>query len=81
MRLTKYLESRGESYRTFAERLDVKVTHQTVRRVALGGWSKMNLAEAIVRASQREPAPDGGTVTLQDLSDAAQEAQRRKGTG
>lgn len=72
MRLSDYLAARGETPRAFAAR--VGITGQAVRRIADGGWPQLRIANEIVKASQVAPAPDGATVTLLDLIEAAQEA-------
>jgi len=74
MRLDAYLAARGESYRSFGVRTD---THgDTIRRIAEGGWPQLRVADRIVEASRAEPAPDGATVTIEDLITAARDASQ-----
>ena len=75
MRLKDYLEARGESFQDFAER--VGVTSQALRRIAAGGWPRLKVANDIAEASRAQPAPDGASVTMADLIEAAQEATGR----
>lgn len=65
MRLADYLSSRGESSGQFAVRAGL--VRQTVDYIVGGGKPRIDIAYAIVRASRDEPAPDGGTVTYEDL--------------
>ena len=77
MRVKEYLEARGESQAAFAKRateyLEAGVSQRTVSRAAAGEGVHAVNAWAMIEASKAEPAPDGGTVTLEDfvLEDAA----------
>lgn len=66
MMLKPYLDARGESYAHFARRCEQRA--DTIRAIALKGVRpRADVAHAIITASREEPAPDGGTVTLEDL--------------
>ena len=69
MRLLDYLEARGEKQAAFARRCGVD--QRTVNRICLGDGCSAATAHLVIKASREEPAPDGGTVTLEDLVDAA----------
>lgn len=69
MRLAEYLEERGESQTAFAKRC--KIAQQTVNRISVGAVRpRIDHADKIIEATRDEPAPCGGTVTLQDLREA-----------
>jgi hypothetical protein len=65
MRLSDYLKARRERGVAFALRADLP--QRTVADVVQGGGCHISTAHKIVEASRREPAPDGGTVTYEDL--------------
>lgn len=66
MLLKPYLDARGENYAEFGRRCRIKSA--TIRAIAvLGVRPRADVAHAIITASREEPAPDGGTVTLEDL--------------
>lgn len=76
MRLDAYLTSRGESQQSFAARVAQivgrRVSQTTIGAVARGAQiPRSDLARAIIAASQQAPAPDGATVTLDDLAGRA----------
>jgi predicted transcriptional regulator len=66
VRLDAYLEARGESAAAFARRAEIPYT-TVVSILREGVTPGVGTAQAIVWASRREPAPDGGTVTYEDL--------------
>lgn len=74
MRLVDYLEARDESQEAFAKRASRHeptgrgISQRTVSRIAAGGSCNATTALAIIRATRQEPAPDGGTVMLEDLA-------------
>jgi len=66
MLLKTYLDARGEKYADFGRRCHVKAA--TIRAIAVTGVRpRADVAHAIITASREEPAPDGGTVTLEEL--------------
>ena len=66
MGLKDYLDARGESQAGFARRS--RLPQQTVNAICARGYARdLEVAERIVTASRREPAPDGGTVRYEDL--------------
>lgn len=68
MYLKPYLRARGESYSAFGRRCKPPQSSQTIGNVARGATVPLaSLAHIIITASREEPAPDGGTVTLEDL--------------
>jgi hypothetical protein len=73
MRLGDYLAARGESQEAFAARASKlgdrgeSIDQRTVSRVVNGAVPSASKALAIIRASEAEPAEDGGTVSLEDL--------------
>lgn len=70
MLLSDYLRARNESEAAFARRADLAQT--TVSRAARGeAVPQGRNAQKIIQASKSEPAPGGGTVTLEDLVAAA----------
>jgi len=71
MDLKTYLDERSESVARFAVRVGRHryVAPATIAAVRAGRTSpNMTTAQAIVQASEDEPAPDGGTVTYEDLA-------------
>ena len=79
MKLAKYLEARGESAEAFARRSGLN--RATVGVIVRGtSIPRTDTALAIVKASREEPAPDGGTVTFEDLvvGERDQNRTRRK---
>ena len=67
MKLEKYLRARTESQNAFARRTGIDVTSIN-DYVRLGAKPRADRADRIIKASREEPAPDGGTVTLEDLA-------------
>lgn len=66
MKLAKYLEQRDESENAFATRSGVP--QRTVNRIAREeSVPLLDTASLIVAASRKEPTPNGGTVTYDDL--------------
>lgn len=65
MRLRDYLAARDESEAAFGRRAGIP--QKTVNQIACGAGCYAKTAEKIIRASKEEPAPGGGTVTLEDL--------------
>ena len=65
MRLRAYLAVREESARAFAVRAGLQ--ERTVQRLVEGDGCNAATALAIIRASQEQPTPNGGTVELEDL--------------
>jgi predicted transcriptional regulator len=65
MRLPDYLTARDESQSAFAKRAGLP--QSTVNLVCQGSGTRVETALKIIRASRDEPAPGGGTVTLEDL--------------
>ncbi len=65
MRLRDYLSGRGESQLDFAAR--ASVPQSAVSRLCNGGGVRFPTAAKIIRATRESPAPDGGTVTWEDL--------------
>lgn len=72
MRLSAYLEARNERVYLFANRArtDPKAAYEFLRAERV---PTLEILERWVAASRREPAPDGGTVTLDDLAAEARE--------
>lgn len=78
MRLQDYLDSRGETYTAFGRRAGVLRT--TLRLIASGeSRARIDIARAIVLASRAEPAPDGQTVTYDDLDPTGWDDSRTGG--
>jgi hypothetical protein len=76
MKLGDYLAARSESQMAFTERArryKPDLSQSTVSKVVRGEGCVAAVAYALIRASQDEPSPDGGTVTLADVvgADAA----------
>lgn len=66
MRLTEYLEARGETPAQLAGRAGL--LRQTVEAIIYKGVRpRVDTAHCIVLASRAEPAPDGGTIRFEDL--------------
>lgn len=69
MELAHYIERRrravGESLAGFAKR--AQVAQQTVYDVLAKGGCTMTTAYLIVKASEEQPTPHGGTVRYEDL--------------
>jgi predicted transcriptional regulator len=65
MRLPEYLESRGESQAAFARRTGIP--QSTVNLICNGKGTRVDTAIRIIQATRDEPAPDGGTVRIEDL--------------
>lgn len=66
MRLSEYIELVDGSRSAFAERAGVKLS--TVNRIAEGEVRcRIDIAQAIVRASHAKPTPSGGVVTFEEL--------------
>lgn len=66
MRLSEYLAARGESHRSFSGRS--RLPQSTVSDIAAGSDCRVSNAMKVIRASREAPAPDGGTVTWEDLT-------------
>lgn len=72
MRLSAYLTARGESQAAFGRRVGAilgrEIVQSTIGSIARGEViPRADLAHAIVKASAADPAPDGATVTMDDL--------------
>lgn len=73
MRVKEYLDARNERHDVFAKRAsaylpeDKVVSHRTVTRAVAGEGLRASNAWAMIKASKAEPAPCGGTITLDDL--------------
>ncbi len=68
MKLKQYLEARGESQGAFARRAGVEAaTISAIVRDETRKGPTVSSAMLIVGASREDPAPDGGTVTYEDL--------------
>lgn len=66
MRPRDYLKARKASVPAFAREADVP--QRTMADVVSGGGCHISTARKIVEASRRTPAPDGGTITYEDLA-------------
>jgi transcriptional regulator with XRE-family HTH domain len=66
MRLSAYLEARGESQAAFARRAGLD--QRTINRICAGSGCFLETADAIVQASRDKPTPKGETVTHGDLN-------------
>lgn len=74
MRLRDYLEANDETAARFARRAGLQ--EATVRAIVrLGSGCRVDTAQAIVRASEAQPAPCGGTVSYDDLVPAERDRQ------
>ena len=72
MKLSIYLESRGESQSSFAKRS--RVAQRVVNRICRGEAScTAPTALQIIQASLAEPGPNGETVSLEGLASAVGE--------
>lgn len=73
MKLSEYLAAKDESQESFAARASrhrptgTPISQRTISRIVNGSSCNAATARAIILASREEPAPDGGTVTLDDL--------------
>ena len=66
MTLDDYLHQRRESVAAFSRRTGL--VRETLLAIRDGRTRcRIDIAQVIVRASEDEPAPDGGTVTYDDL--------------
>lgn len=65
MKLSEYLESRGESAHAFALRAGIKP--RNIYNIVAGSRPMIDIANRIVLATRSEPAPDGSTVRFEDL--------------
>ncbi len=65
MKFNEYLRSRNESVTAFARRSGVPAT--TAQRVADGGVPTITTCYLIVKASQKQRAKGGGSVSYDDL--------------
>jgi len=66
MDLDTYLKAKGESASAFARRAGLPASTVIAIR-ALGSHPRVDIAQALVRASEDEPTPDGGTITYDDF--------------
>lgn len=66
MKLHEYLSIRGETEEQFEKRSGVP--QATLNRVRNGASCRSETALKIIRATREQPAPDGATVTLEDLA-------------
>ena len=66
MRLVEYLDAIGESAPQFAVRSGVR--YRTLRNVLSGDGCHAATALRIIKATRELPTPNGGTVTLEDLT-------------
>jgi hypothetical protein len=85
MKLSAYLEAREESQTAFAERARAfvgakkpRIGQATISSICNGNGCQARVAYAVIRASQAEPAPGGGTVTLEDIALSTAAPKRAK---
>lgn len=74
MKLSDYLDAKGESQEAFAARATRHappgrtVSQRTISRIIGGTVCNAATALAIIKATRDEPTDDGATVTLEDLA-------------
>ena len=66
MKLADYLRENDETAARFARRAGLQA--DAIRAILrLGGGCRVTTAQAIVRASEAQPTPSGGTISYDDL--------------
>lgn len=66
MTVDEYLEATGESLHSLASRAGVN--RQTIYNIREGKGCHAESAHRLILASQEKPAPDGGTIGLNDIT-------------
>lgn len=65
MLASDYLRARNESENAFAKRAGLE--QRSLSRALRRGSCSLRFAYMIVQASRKEPTPEGGTITYEDL--------------